>query len=144
MPAAGDWSDRPSPRGSYGRRVSDSDDVLAAANDRAQALVDSDADRLAELMHPQLRWTTHQGDVFDRERYIAGNTDGSLHWIRQSLDDPNVIVVGDAAVLTATVEDCVERQCERQNYRLRLTLTWVRTPIGWQCLAGHAGPGVVD
>jgi hypothetical protein len=34
----------------------------------------------------------------------------------------------------------VTRDGQAQTFTLRLTQTWVRSPQGWQCLAGHAGP----
>ena len=46
-------------------------------------------------MHPDLRWTTYTGLVLDRDSYIAGNTDGSLVWHAQRLEQPTVTVVGD-------------------------------------------------
>jgi hypothetical protein len=120
--------------------VTDAEAVLAAARERARSLVAGDATRLASLLHPQLRWTTFRGDVLDRDRYVAGNTDGSLRWSGQTLHDVHVVVVEDTAVLTAVVVDEVDRGGEAERFRLRLTQTWVRTPDGWQCLSGHAGP----
>jgi len=52
-------------------------------------------------MHRNLRWTTHVGAVLDRDAYIAGNTDGSLVWRERRLEQPEVSVVGDTAILTA-------------------------------------------
>ena len=91
-------------------------------------------------MHPDLRWTTYTGLVLDRDSYIAGNTDGSLVWHAQRLEQPTVTVVGDTAVLTAVVVDEVEHEGKRETFRLRLTQTWVRSGGAWQCIAGHAGP----
>jgi Domain of unknown function (DUF4440) len=122
----------------------DEADVLAAARRRAQALVDRDATMLAELHHPALRWTTFRGDVLDRARYVRGNTESDLVWLGQQLDDPEVVVAGDTAVLTAMVHDEVERDGVSQTFSLRLTQTWIRTPEGWRCLAGHAGPAEVE
>ena len=66
-------------------------------------------------MHPRLRWTTRLGLVLDRESYIDGNTSGSLNWRGQRLESPEVVVVGDAAILTATVVDEVEeRETDRR------------------------------
>lgn len=121
-------------------RAADVEDVLAAASQRAQALADRDAVALAALHHPELRWTTFLGDVLDRESYVRGNTDGSLVWRAQSLVEPEVVVEGDTAVLTAVVRDDVERDGAADTFSLRLTQTWVRTSDGWRCLAGHAGP----
>lgn len=116
-------------------------EVLAAAERRAGALADRDAAALTELMHPSLQWTTHRGEVLTREQYVAGNTEGDLRWSSQRLADTRVVVVGDTAVLTALVTDDVTRDGHAQTFTLRLTQTWVRSPQGWQCLAGHAGPG---
>ena len=121
-------------------RAADVEDVLAAALQRAQALADRDPVTLAALHHPDLRWTTFLGDVLDRESYVRGNTEGSLVWRAQSLVDPEVVVEGDTAVLTAVVRDDVERGGVAETFSLRLTQTWVRTSEGWCCLSGHAGP----
>ena len=118
--------------------MSPEQEVIAAAEERAAALVRRDKDALQRLMHPRLRWTTRLGLVLDRESYIDGNTSGSLNWRGQRLESPEVVVVGDAAILTATVVDEVEEAGDRQTFRLRLTQTWVRDQGTWQCLSGHA------
>jgi ketosteroid isomerase-like protein len=122
--------------------MSDPVSVLDAAQRRADALVAADAAKLRLLMHPDLRWTTHRGDVLDRESYIDGNTNGTLRWLSQRLEDPDVVLVGDAAILTAVVVDIVERDGSQQQFRMRLTQAWVRHGSDWVCLAGHAGPAI--
>ena len=114
------------------------DEVLAAARCRAGALAARDSDALRALHHPQLRWTTHLGAVLDRDAYIAGNTESDLVWRSQRLEEPEVAIVGDTAVLTATVVDEVERAGEPQTFRLRVMQTWVREADRWVCLAGCA------
>jgi hypothetical protein len=116
------------------------DEVLAAAAARSAALVAGDSGRFARLHHPRLRWTTHRGEVRDRAAYLAGNEPGTLRWLDQRLSGVDVQVAGTVAVLTAEVTDVVVRGGESQTFRMRLTLTWVAGPDGWQCLAGHAGP----
>jgi ketosteroid isomerase-like protein len=113
-------------------------EVAAAARRRAMALAANDEATLRLLMHPDLQWTTFRGDVLRRDAYIEGNVRGRLVWLAQRLDDVRVAVVGDTAVLTARVTDEVRRDGQDQCFTLRLTQTWVRTPEGWQCLAGHA------
>ncbi|WP_238011902.1 nuclear transport factor 2 family protein [Dactylosporangium sp. AC04546] len=111
------------------------EEVLAAARSRAAALATGDAEALRRLMHPDLRWTTYDGRLLDRDAYIAGNTGTGLRWRSQTLDDVDVVVTGDTAILTALVTDVVEHG----TFRLRLTQTWVRSPAtGWRCLSGHA------
>lgn len=115
--------------------------VVTAALARAEALVNGDRQRLTGLLHPQLRWTTYDGTVLDRDAYVAANTSGRLRWIGQSLDEVDVQVVADSvAILTALVTDVVRRDGRDETFRLRLTQTWVNTADGWQCAAGHAGP----
>ena len=114
------------------------EEVAAAALRRAAALGAGDEAALRLLMHPGLQWTTFRGEVLGYEDYIAGNTRGTLRWRAQRLEGITVVVVGDTAVLTATVTDEVSVEGREQAFRLRLTQTWVSTPAGWRCLAGHA------
>jgi hypothetical protein len=116
--------------------------LLGGATIRGPGYARGDTAELRQLMHRNLRWTTHVGAVLDRDAYIAGNTDGSLVSREQRLEQPEVSVVGDTAILTAVVVDEVERDGERQTFRLRLTQTWVREAGAWQCIGGHAGPPV--
>ena len=118
------------------------DDVLAAAERRAAALAARDAEALRALLHPEFRWTTHRGEVLDRAAYVAANTEGDLVWRRQQLEEPEVVLAGDAAIVTAVVVDDVDREGQPLRFRLRVTQTWVRDGGTWVCLAGHAGPEV--
>ncbi len=112
--------------------------MAAAALRRAAALAAGDEAALRLLMHPGLRWTTFRGEVLGYEDYIAGNVRGNLRWRAQRLEDVTVVAAGDTAVLTAAVTDEVSVAGREREFRLRLTQTWVRTPDGWRCLAGHA------
>ena len=119
-------------------RTSPEEEVTETARRRAAALAAGDETALRLLMHPALQWTTLRGEVLGYEDYIAGNTGAGLRWRAQRLDGVKVAVAGDTAVLTATVTDEVTRDGHDQSFELRLTQTWVRTPAGWRCLAGHA------
>ena len=114
--------------------------VLEAAERRAAALAARDAEVLRSLHHPELRWTTHRGDVLGRDAYVRGNTEDELMWRRQTLEGADMTVERDTAILCAVVIDEVELGGERIENRLRLTQVWIRSPGGWVCLAGHAGP----
>ncbi len=120
--------------------MSDEDDVLAAAERRALALAAGDAVSLRELLHPDFVWTSHTGRVFDRDDYIGANVDGPTRWHAQRLTDVVIRVVGDTAVLRCVVDDEVTVAAGRTIFRMPVTQTWVRTVLGWRCLAGHAGP----
>ena len=113
-------------------------EVAEAAIRRAAALAAGDATALRLLMHPDLQWTTFRGEVLGYEEYIAGNTGGNLRWRSQRLEGVTVSGTDDTAVLTAAVTDEVSRDGRDDTFHLRLTQTWVRTPQGWRCIAGHA------
>lgn len=115
-------------------------EVVAAATERAVALASGDAVALAELLHPRFSWTSHRGEAFDRSAYLDNNTGGRTVWDRQELGDPEVVVVGDVAVLRAVVTDVVAGDAGSEMFRMPVTQVWVRGVEGWQCLAGHAGP----
>jgi hypothetical protein len=115
------------------------DEVMDAAMRRAQALAERDADALRALHHPAFRWTSHRGDVLDRERYVVANTGGPLTWHGQRLEDAEIAAAGETAVLVAVAVDDVERDGERRTMRVRMTQTWVLADDAWVMLAGHAG-----
>lgn len=116
------------------------EEVLAAARDRASALAAGDPERLAALLHPDFRWTSHVGRVFDRAEYVEANTGGTTVWRAQTLEDAEVVVVGETAVLRAVVDDEVVGPEGPIRHRMPVTQVWVWSEDGWRCLAGHAGP----
>jgi len=115
-------------------------EVLAAARERAAALAAGDSSRLTALLHPSFRWVSHRGDRFTREEYVERNTRGPLAWRSQALEEPEVTVVGETAVLHAVVRDVVATESGDEEFRMPVTQVWVRSGDGWVCLAGHAGP----
>ena len=119
--------------------VNQADEVLRVAEARARALVVGEPDRLRRMLHPELRWTSHRGELLDREGYVRTNT-RVLRWVKQRLEDPEVTVVGETAVLLATAVDTVVRDGQEHTFRMPVTQTWVRAHQGWVLLAGHAGP----
>jgi hypothetical protein len=78
------------------------DDVLAAVRGRAEALAAGDTDGLFRWLHEQFIWTSHRGEVFDRATYVAANIQ-DLSWRSQVIEDPQVTIVGDTAVVVGTV-----------------------------------------
>lgn len=110
---------------------------------RAAALAAGNAEVLRELLHEDFRWTTHVGQVFNRDEYIHRNTEGVTVWRSQALGATEIVIVGDTAVLLTVVTDVVvDAEAEDAELRMPMTQVWVRTRGTWQCLAGHAGPRV--
>ena len=114
---------------------------MAAAEERASALASGDAERLSGLLHEDFRWTTHVGETYSRAEYVRRNTEGHTVWRSQDLSTPEVVVVGDTAVLFAEVSDVVRAgDGKAETFRMPMTQVWVRVADRWKCLAGHAGP----
>lgn len=116
-------------------------EVRQAAISRAAALAAGDAELLRDLLHEDFRWTTHVGQVFDRDEYIRRNTEGVTVWRSQTFGTTEITIVGDAAVLLTVVTDVVvDVAAGDEEFRMPVTQVWVRSDDTWQCLAGHAGP----
>ncbi|TLM82694.1 nuclear transport factor 2 family protein [Pseudarthrobacter sp. NamE2] len=114
-------------------------EVLDAALARADALRRRDGEQLRRLLHPQFRWVSHKGDHFDRDSYLKSNTEGQNTWHAQILEEPEITILGTAAVLTCTVKDDVSNSAGRRHYRMPMTQVWVHEGT-WKLVAGHAGP----
>ena len=113
--------------------------VFSAAQVRAVALATGDTETLLALHHPDFRWVTAEGEQLDRHGYVETYTGGDLRWRSQQLVDPDVVIVGDTAVLWCTVEHEMVTPDGTQRFKRRMTQTWSLTPDGWRCIAGHAG-----
>lgn len=121
--------------------VNVAEQVIKAAQARASALADGDAERLSDLLHESFRWTSHVGETYDRAEYIRRNTEGHTVWQSQDLRNPQVVVVGATAILYAEVSDAVLSDGDDvETFGMPMTQVWVRLGGGWKCLAGHAGP----
>jgi len=69
------------------------------------ARASGDSEVLRGLLHEDFRWTTHVGQVFDRDEYIRRNTEGVALWRSQTLGASEVTIVGETAVLLTVVTD---------------------------------------
>lgn len=78
------------------------DEVIAAAKTRACALACEDESQLRDLLHPSFGWISHKGEWFDPDSYLDSNHRGSNTWDSQELQDIQVHLVGDTAVLRAS------------------------------------------
>lgn len=115
-------------------------EVLHAAQERADALRLRDGERLGRLLHAKFCWTSHKGERFDRSSYLRSNIEGQNTWHAQTLEQPNITVVGNTAVLTCTVTDEVSTADGQRRFRMPMTQVWTSENGAWVLLAGHAGP----
>jgi len=116
-------------------------DVLAVAARRATALSEQDWATLDALLHPDFVYTNSQGARLDRAAYVEFVQHGPLRWNAQRLEDAQVVVAGEAAVLTGTVVDDVVVSGEQHALRFATTQTYVLVDGEWSYLAGHTANG---
>ena len=118
-------------------------EVLEVARRRSEALGARAPQALEAQPHPPYPVTTPPRGVRDRDAYVHANTAGALVWRAQRLEEAQVTVVGDTAILTAVAHDEFERDGVAGAHAMRLTLTFVRdAATRWIVLAGHAGPAL--
>src|SRR3954452_13085691 len=116
-------------------RVDAANQVIEAAMARASALAESDAEGLFDLLHEEFRWTSHVGATYDRAQYIRRNTEGPTVWRSQSLLDPQVVVVGETAILSAEVDDVMlSNGDESERFRMPMTQVWFAHPVAGSAL----------
>jgi hypothetical protein len=121
--------------------MTDYEDLMRAANNRAAALAGRDVAALHQLLHPSFGWISHRGQWFDRDAYIAANVADGRRWRSQRFEDVEIRVVADTGVLRCIVSDEIEvGPGEIEVFVMPMTQTWIRDDGRWQCLAGHAGP----
>ena len=117
-------------------------EVIDAARSRAVALTTGDPDELRQWLHPQFRWFSHTGERFDRDSYVASNTEGANKWAGQELSEVEVVAHPHTAVLRCQVVDSVDQGAGVKEFRMPMTQVWVRYDDRWVVLAGHAGPSL--
>lgn len=117
-------------------------DVLHSAEQRATALAAGDVAALKGLLHEDFTWTSHLGATYNRDEYIARNTDRRQDWRLQRMSEVVVTVVGTTAVLRCLTTDWVLGNARDPDgtFVMPMTQVWVHADGRWRCLAGHAGP----
>jgi hypothetical protein len=115
-----------------------SEDVLAAVHRRSAALVTKDIDALRALHHPAFLYVNADGEVLDRDAYLARYVlPDDVRWTSQTVLEPAVAATDAAAVVTFLAHDVARAGEYELDHTFRTTQTWVWTDDGWRCLAGH-------
>ncbi len=105
----------------------------------ADAVACRDEDTLEALLAPEFTFTTgHRGTIARAEwlettlvRYVVDE---------HALEDVDVDVFGDAAVVRARLRQRGSMDGERRDLTYLLTDTWIRRGARWQVVARHSSP----
>ena len=115
--------------------------VVQLARERSLALVEKDARALDRILAPEFIYTNASGQVLDKATYLARYVESpEVQWLSQELDDVQVQVFGDAAIVRCRVHDRARYGEHLLDARFQSTYFYVKRSAGWQCVAGHTGP----
>jgi hypothetical protein len=113
-------------------------EIVRLAHERAAALVQKDQASMDRLLADTFRYTNASGVVLTKaayfEHYVASS---SVRWAEQALDEVEVAVYGQAAVLTCRVHDIGQYGDRPFDAFYRSTFLWMFDNDGWRCVAGH-------
>ena len=117
------------------------DELLLAELQQALAKARVSADRatIERIIAHDWRSTGPDGQVRDRAGVLADVFETGLHRIhRVEIDDVNVRLFGDAAVVTGRTHGVGEVEGSTYDVVIRFTDTFVRRQGRWQAVASHA------
>lgn len=121
---------------------SGADDVAAVIHaDRHlnELIIAHDARQAAALYTDDFVLTTSSGRTKRKADLLSEINATDLALDINETNEVAVRVHGDVAVLTGILRQHGSYRGAAVDVRLRVTDTWVRSALGWQLLAGHAG-----
>src|SRR5438093_47408 len=114
-----------------GDSPNDTETVLHLARARSNALLQKDMNTLDRIPSPEFVYTNASGQVLDKATYLALYVQApQAQWLSQELDDVQVQVFGDAAVLTCRVHDRARFGEQILDSHFQSTYFYVKTFAG--------------
>jgi ketosteroid isomerase-like protein len=114
------------------------DDVVAIAaleDRRHQAMLDSDADALAELCDDELTYTHSDATSDSRDSYLQRIRDGYFDYRTLEHETYRTLVVGDCALVWGRMTGDVLIDGAVRHLNSASLVVWVRRAVGWRLLA---------
>lgn len=118
--------------------MNDQQQVLQVALERSAALVKGDAQTLERLLAEGFVYTNASGVMLGKEEYLEMYVaSGDMRWEAQELEDIEVRLYGHTAILTARIHDRASYQNQVLDAHFRTTQVYVKTALGWVCIAAQ-------
>lgn len=108
-----------------------------------QAMLNSDVDRLDQLIADDLVWTMHTGQVVNKQFDLEAHRSGSFRFTRIEVSDRLIHHYGDCAVVTLRAELAGTASDQTFAETYRFTRVWLQRQNGWQIVAGHVSQTAV-
>ena len=103
-----------------------------------EAQVNRDAKALEGLVSDRFVDTEYDGDVSDKEKFLADIHDPQFKLSVMNIDDVKVRLFHDAAVVTGSYRMKGTYQGKPYDHAGRFTDTWFFENGRWQCVASHS------
>ena len=114
------------------------EDILEAEESLRAAMESSNVDVLDQLIHDELIFTTHYGDVISKAEDLNVHRSGDLLFEGIDLNEHKILIQEDIAVVsvTATIEATF---CgDRADGSFKFTRVWSKSDGALKVIAGHA------
>lgn len=103
------------------------------------AMLGSDVDALDELLAPDLLFTNHLGQLSGKDDDLAAYRSGVLKIAGLDPSEQQVLVLGEAAVVSVRMQISGTYQDAPANGDFRFTRVWARSQRQrWQIVAAHS------
>jgi ketosteroid isomerase-like protein len=113
-------------------------EIIQLAHERSNALVHKDAVTLDRLLADTFRYTNASGIMVTKAEYFQHYVEPpDVVWTAQVLDETEVVLYPQMAVLTCRVHDQGRYGDQPFDAHYRSTFVWVHQQGRWQCVAGH-------
>ena len=116
----------------------DRSEVLRADEELRQAFLQHDAVALNRLLADDWKVIHVNGREQTKAQFIDSIQSGRARFLSIELDQTDVRVYGDAAIVTARWTNTIEFRGERSTGRDRVTRVWVKQPEGWRAVTEQA------
>ncbi len=114
------------------------DQILEAEKLLAKAMLESDTDMLDKLLSANLIFTNHLGQVLGKNDDLEAHKSGLIHISNLSVDEQQVKLQQDTAVVFARVAICGNYAGIPANGVFRFTRVWQHADNRWEVIAAHS------
>jgi ketosteroid isomerase-like protein len=112
--------------------------VLQAERDWLNAHLEMDLDLLDRLMHPEYTRIQPDGSVWNRSQTLASYQSGQRQWDSASIDELDIRIYGQTAVVTGRWQASGENFDSRFDYAARYVSVWCWTEERWQMVSDQS------
>ena len=116
----------------------DKNEVLRVDEELRQAFLQHDAAALNRLLADDWKVIHVNGREQTKAQFIDAIQSGRAKFLSIELDQIEVRLYGDTAIVTARWSNTIEFKGEQSTGRDRVTRVWVKRPEGWRAVTDHA------